>query len=234
MPHLCILSSAVPTMVADLLAAASQAAVATLPSVTRILVGGGGMSPAQQTGLAALCPAATVHTAYGMTECASSLTFTTIWSPASPSASGSLVASPISSSSAAGANAAAQDLPGGVYVGRPPPGIELAVYRPPGGTVAGAAGGASGARLGGVQHSGEGEVLTRGPHVMLGYWDDDEATATAQLPGGWLRTGDLGRLSQGMLLCCFVAELLCTAGGATMQAACLSCALLRGHQAVGV
>lgn len=219
-------------MVADLLAAASQAGVATLPSVTRILVGGGGMSPAQQEGLAALCPAATVHAAYGMTECASSLTFTTLWSPASPSASGNLGPSNISSSSAAGANADAQDFSGGVYVGRPPPGIELAVYRPPGGAVAGAAGGASGARLGGVQQSGEGEVLTRGPHVMLGYWDDDEATAAAQLPGGWLRTGDLGRLSQGTLLCCCVAELF-TAGGGTMQAACLSCALLRGHFAPG-
>lgn len=29
------------------------------------------------------------------------------------------------------------------------------------------------------------------------YWDDDDATAAAQLPGGWLRTGDLGCLSQG-------------------------------------
>jgi acyl-activating enzyme 14 len=37
-----------------------------------------------------------------------------------------------------------------------------------------------------------GEVVTRGPHVMLGYWGDPRATAAARLPGGWLRTGDVG------------------------------------------
>ena len=36
-----------------------------------------------------------------------------------------------------------------------------------------------------------GEVLVRGDSVMLGYWDDPEATA-ASLAGGWLHTGDMG------------------------------------------
>ena len=35
------------------------------------------------------------------------------------------------------------------------------------------------------------------PNGTCRYWDDDDATAAAQLPGGWLRTGDLGCLSQG-------------------------------------
>lgn len=35
---------------------------------------------------------------------------------------------------------------------------------------------------------------------MCRYWDDDDATAAAHLPGGWLRTGDLGCLSQGELM----------------------------------
>lgn len=35
---------------------------------------------------------------------------------------------------------------------------------------------------------------------MHRYWDDDDATAAAQLPGGWLRTGDLGCLSQGEIV----------------------------------
>ena len=37
-------------------------------------------------------------------------------------------------------------------------------------------------------------------HRMCRYWDDDDATAAAHLPGGWLRTGDLGCLSQGELM----------------------------------
>ena len=209
-------------MLADLLSAAALAHVPSLPSVTRVLVGGGGMPPEVQAGLAALCPAATVHTAYGMTEGASSLTFHTLWGPRR---SGAAVRAMQPAAAAAAAAAPPAGLPGGVYVGRPPPGIELAIYEPPGGQPAsddsGAAsssggGGGGGSRRvlasvrgspsgaapvasggGRVRLCGEGEVLTRGPHLMLGYWDDEDATAAALLPGGWLRTGDLGCLRQG-------------------------------------
>ncbi|GGN22462.1 long-chain-fatty-acid--CoA ligase [Streptomyces fuscichromogenes] len=40
-----------------------------------------------------------------------------------------------------------------------------------------------------------GEVYLAGPHLMKGYWNRPEATA-ADLPGGWLKTGDLGRLDE--------------------------------------
>lgn len=41
-----------------------------------------------------------------------------------------------------------------------------------------------------------GEIVTRGLHVMLGYWGDPEASAAARLPGGWLRSGDLGQMDR--------------------------------------
>jgi len=42
--------------------------------------------------------------------------------------------------------------------------------------------------------SGIGEVLVRGENRMLGYYDDEEATAACIDQDGWLHTGDLGRL----------------------------------------
>src|SRR6202020_1957479 len=41
---------------------------------------------------------------------------------------------------------------------------------------------------------GNGEVLLRGPNMMLGYLDDPAATAEAVDADGWLHTGDVGRL----------------------------------------
>src|SRR6201993_4478719 len=41
----------------------------------------------------------------------------------------------------------------------------------------------------------EGELVSRGPTTMLGYWNRPDDTATA-LRNGWLRSGDLGRVRE--------------------------------------
>lgn len=57
--------------------------------------------------------------------------------------------------------------------GRPLPGLEV--------------------RIAAAEPGGEGEIQVRGPTVMSGYFNDPAATEDA-LAGGWLRTGDIGRL----------------------------------------
>ena len=41
-----------------------------------------------------------------------------------------------------------------------------------------------------------GEICIRGPQVMEGYWQRPAETAETMLPGGWLRTGDVGRMDE--------------------------------------
>ena len=41
-----------------------------------------------------------------------------------------------------------------------------------------------------------GEVLTRGPHTMSGYWERPETTAETIEADGWLHTGDIGRMDE--------------------------------------
>jgi len=41
-----------------------------------------------------------------------------------------------------------------------------------------------------------GEICIRGPQVMRGYWNRPDETAKVMLDGGWLRTGDVGRMDE--------------------------------------
>lgn len=60
-------------------------------------------------------------------------------------------------------------------VGKPLPGIEVRINEP--------------------DENGVGEVFARGQNIMLGYYNNEEATEAA-LHDRWLRTGDLGRLDE--------------------------------------
>jgi len=75
--------------------------------------------------------------------------------------------------------------PGGLRkpgsVGPPVPGVEMEIRGDDGGSVP----------------DGEvGEICVRGPNVMLGYWNQPEATREAFF-GEWFRTGDLGHRDDG-------------------------------------
>ena len=60
-------------------------------------------------------------------------------------------------------------------VGKPLPGVEVKIDNP--------------------DENGVGEVLARGQNVMLGYYNNEEATE-AVLQDRWLKTGDLGKLDE--------------------------------------
>lgn len=62
------------------------------------------------------------------------------------------------------------------HVGKPIPGVEIRIFEP--------------------NAAGVGEVLARGPNVMLGYSDDEESTQKTIDADGWLHTGDLGKLDK--------------------------------------
>ncbi len=73
----------------------------------------------------------------------------------------------------------------------------------------------------------DGEVLTRGPSVFLGYLHNDEATADALGEDGWLKTGDVGHIDDDGFL--FITDrkkdIIITAGGENVTPSLIETAL---------
>ncbi|XP_058071605.1 2-succinylbenzoate--CoA ligase, chloroplastic/peroxisomal isoform X2 [Magnolia sinica] len=160
----------VPTMVADLLSTLREERRWTGgESVKKILSGGGGLSNELLKGASHVFPNAKIVSAYGMTEACSSLTFMTNRDPTVQNPRKSLGTIPTIDIDPT------PDMKG-TLVGKPAPHIELRIS----------------VNDNGEDHAGVGRILTRGPHVMTGYWGQIPAEASDSGEGGWLDTGDIG------------------------------------------
>ncbi len=51
-----------------------------------------------------------------------------------------------------------------------------------------------------VKITDDGEILCKGPNVMLGYYNDPELTASVFDEEGWFHTGDIGHIEEGKFL----------------------------------
>ncbi|CAL9163271.1 unnamed protein product [Musa hybrid cultivar] len=164
----------VPAMMADLIPFVSRKSNmwSDGETVRKILNGGGGLSEELTKCASHLFPHAKILSAYGMTEACSSLTFMTLFDPLFKNFGVSF-----HDKINVEADSRHHHL-GGVCVGKPPPHIELKI---------------SGSRDN-CCTSFVGNILTRGLHVMVGYWDSTDVIMAESAENRWFDTGDIGWL----------------------------------------
>ncbi|XP_042502006.1 2-succinylbenzoate--CoA ligase, chloroplastic/peroxisomal isoform X2 [Macadamia integrifolia] len=133
--------------------------------VKKILNGGGGLSVEMINNAATIFPCAKIISAYGMTETCSSLTFMILYDPGEKKSDEPF-------QNICGNKSSVINKPVGICVGKPAPHVELQIH--------------------GDGSSLIGRILTRGPHVMLRYWDQAPAAVSKLEVEGWLDTGDIG------------------------------------------
>ncbi|VFQ83303.1 unnamed protein product [Cuscuta campestris] len=158
----------VPTMMADLVTFYSRkGAPGRSETVKKILNGGGALSVELITQAAKIFPRAKLLSAYGMTEACSSMTFMTLYDPTKGSVRQQLQLN-------VGGNSKFSGQQKGICVGKPAPHVELKVCSE------------------GSSHIGR--ILTRGSHVMLGYWGQISNETFKFVGDNWLDTGDIGHI----------------------------------------
>eukprot|EP00873_Tetraselmis_striata_P016222 jgi/Tetstr1/436486/TSEL_025314.t1 len=136
----------------------------SFPAIRSIVIGAGRPTPAQLARCREAFPNATFHSAYGMTEVGSTITWRTLWGPNQEPVELHALEE--------GAHPSALSC-----VGRPIHSTQVRVMATP-------------EREAGSGE--EGEVWVRGAHVMLRYIGRAEESAAALTPAGWLITGDVG------------------------------------------
>ncbi|MBW1785233.1 MAG: AMP-binding protein [Deltaproteobacteria bacterium] len=65
-----------------------------------------------------------------------------------------------------------------------------------------------------IKISDEGEILLKGPHIFMGYYNDPEKTAETVIDG-WLHTGDVGRFDEDghLIISDRMKDIIITSGG---------------------
>ncbi|XP_078170928.1 acyl-activating enzyme 14 isoform X1 [Carex rostrata] len=161
----------VPAIMSDLVSYSMKGnKLGSSKSVKKILNGGGSLSEDLIKEATVLFPNATIFSAYGMTEACSSLTFMTLCDPKFRKSQDTPLHKSLNQS---------KYLQMGMHVGKPAPHIEICI------------GNSNSNNIPSI-----GRILTRGLHVMAGYWSANKTICTGRIEKGWFDTGDIGWIDE--------------------------------------